>query len=51
MRSKSEIRRLIKQGAIEINGKKITTKDSFMPLKNGDLIKVGKKEFIKVNII
>lgn len=51
MRSKSEVRRLIKQGAIEINGKKITTKDALKPLQDGDVIKIGKKEFFKVKIV
>ena len=47
--SRSEAKRLIKQGTIEIDGVKIT--DSLIPssqLKNGSIIKIGKHHFIRV---
>lgn len=45
-RSMSEIKRLIKQGAVKVNGKKITDY-RYIP-KPGDEIQVGKGEFIKI---
>lgn len=44
--SVSEAKRLIKQGAVDVNGKRIT--DSRYVLKKGDKLKVGKKTFAKV---
>ena len=50
--SKSEARRLIKQGGIEVDGEKITDifhKISFQSLKNGIIIKKGKKVYKKIS--
>lgn len=44
--SKSEAKRLVDQGAVEINGKTIESWD-FEP-KKGDVIKVGKRKFLKI---
>ena len=44
--SKSEVKRLIKQGAIDVNGEKINNPG--MKLKSGDKINVGKRRFLKV---
>lgn len=44
--SKSQAKRLLDQGAIEIDGK--STKDGSAILKNGQILKVGKKIFAKV---
>jgi len=44
--STSEATRLIKQGAIEIDGEKIA--DFIVSVKNGSVIKVGKHRFFKV---
>ena len=45
--SKSEVRRLLAQGGVKINDKKIT-KEEFLP-KEGDLgVQIGKKKFIKI---
>lgn len=41
--SGSEARRLIEQGALEINGKKVTDLKEVVELKQGDIIRVGKK--------
>lgn len=46
--SKSEAKRLIEQNAIEINGNKAKTMDVI--LKNDDIIKIGKKKFLKIKI-
>jgi len=43
--SQSQIKRLFEQGAIEINEQE--TKDHRAKIKKGDIIKVGKKTFIK----
>ena len=46
VKSRSEANRLISQGAVSIDGEKIT--GSFAPLKNGSIIKVGKRRFAKI---
>jgi len=45
-KSRSEAHRLIGQGAVEIDGKKVT--DNIVPLRSGSIIKVGKRRFAKV---
>jgi len=45
-KSRSQASRLIAQGAVSIDGKKITS--NFASLKNGSIIKVGKRRFAKV---
>ncbi|HLF17466.1 MAG TPA: tyrosine--tRNA ligase [Candidatus Omnitrophota bacterium] len=45
--SKNEARRLLKQGAVSLDGKKIT--DENQPLKSG-VLRVGKRRFLKVEI-
>ena len=45
-KSRSEANRLIKQGAVEIDGKKISS--NIAPVKSGNIIKVGKRRFAKV---
>lgn len=47
--SKSEARRLIEQNAVEING--VTSHASHITITNDDIIKVGKKRFIKIKSI
>jgi len=48
--SKSEARRLIDQDAIEVNGIGIKFQTSDITLKNNDIIKIGKKRFVKIRI-
>ncbi len=43
--SKNEARRLVKQGAVKINGEKV---DEECKVKNEDILQVGKKKFIKI---
>jgi tyrosyl-tRNA synthetase len=45
-KSRSEARRLLAQGAIEVDGERIST-DKVI-LKNGSIIKVGKRGFLKI---
>lgn len=49
VKSKSEFIRLIKQGGIQINGEKINEEEWNRVLINEDVIKIGKKKFIKIN--
>jgi len=44
--SKSEVRRLVKQGAVSIDGKKID--DAGFSLHSGQVIKIGKRRFLKI---
>ena len=48
--SKSDAKRLIEQGAVEINGKAVSHQLSAISLKNNDIIKVGKKKFLKIQL-
>ena len=45
-KSRSEASRLIEQGAVEIDGEKVTSYTA--PVKSGSIIKVGKRRFAKV---
>lgn len=49
IKSKSEFYRLVKQGGIQVNGEKIAEDDMGMVLYNLDVIKIGKKKFVKIN--
>ena len=44
--SKSEVRRLVKQGAVSVDGKKIY--DASFSLRSGQVIKIGKRRFLKI---
>ena len=46
--SGSEARRLIKQGAVSIDGEKVSGLSIPMPEKNEFVIKVGKRRFLKI---
>ncbi len=49
VKSKSEFIRLIKQDGVQINGEKIDEDELGRVLMNCDVIKIGKKKFIKIN--
>jgi tyrosyl-tRNA synthetase len=49
-KSKSEARRLIQQGAVDVDGQRITDVNYMLPLGKTYQIKVGKKRFVSVNI-
>jgi len=48
-KSKTNSKRLFEQGAIEVNGKVI--KNSKLKLSGGEIVKIGKKKFIKIVIV
>ncbi|MBI2031014.1 MAG: tyrosine--tRNA ligase [Candidatus Levybacteria bacterium] len=48
--SKSEAKRLLEQGGVEIDRVKITNPNSEIKVKNDMVIKVGKRKFIKIKI-
>jgi len=48
--SKSEARRMVEQGGIQIDGEKITDKDYIVSPKKSIMVQRGKKVFLKVNI-
>lgn len=48
--SKSEAKRLIGQGGVEIDGKKITDQSFIVDPKDGMILKVGKRKFVKIKI-
>ena len=47
--SHSEVNRLIKQGAVSIDGKRISSNTA--PYENGSIIKVGKRSWIKIKLV
>ncbi|MFZ5845367.1 MAG: tyrosine--tRNA ligase [Patescibacteria group bacterium] len=49
--SKSEAKRLIEQKAVELNNSLITSHLSPLTLSDGAIIKVGKKKFLKINLL
>ncbi len=50
LKSKGEARRLIQQGGLTINGKKINDIDASVPDSDNLEVKLGKREFVKVII-
>ena len=48
--SKSEARRMVEQGGIQIDAEKITDKEYMVALKESIMVQRGKKVFLKVNI-
>lgn len=49
--SKSEARRLIRQGAVELNGNKLEDPDFDLLLKTNDILKVGKRGWFRIEIV
>jgi tyrosyl-tRNA synthetase len=48
--SSGDLKRLITQGGVEIDGVKITDYTKSLELKSGMLIKVGKRKYFRVNL-
>ena len=46
--SSSHIRRVIKQGGVEVNHEKTVQPDILHEFKEGDLVKFGKRTYFKV---
>jgi len=47
--SKTSARKLIEQGAVNIDGTKITDVNSMTAIRDGMILKVGKRKFLKIN--
>lgn len=47
VKSKSEFMRLVKQGGVQLNGKKLVPDDIVKTIISGDVIKIGKKRFLR----
>lgn len=47
--SNSELRRLVVQGGVQKNGEKISSMEE--PLKTGDVLRIGKKRFVKIEMV
>jgi len=48
VQSKSEFTRLLKQGGVQLNGEKLEFKDMDKALSPDDVIKIGKKRFVRL---
>lgn len=48
--SKSEARRLVEQGGVTYSGKRIDDPNFNITIKNGDVLKVGKRKFFRLKI-
>lgn len=46
--SNSELRRLIEQGGVYFNGERISNVNTDLEIKDGDYLKVGKKDFFRI---
>lgn len=46
--SNGEARRILRQGGTTLNGSKITSEKDLIEVKNGDVLKVGKRRFVKI---
>jgi len=50
LKSKSEIRRMIKQGGVRVNGEKVSDEYARIKVKEGDVIRIGKSHFKRIKI-
>ncbi|MGQ9706522.1 MAG: tyrosine--tRNA ligase [bacterium] len=48
--SKSEARRLLRQGAVYLNNRRLSQKEEDIIINSGDILKVGKRRFVKLRI-
>lgn len=48
-RSRSDLRRLVLQDAVRLNGRKMPLSDEPLVLQNGDVLKIGKRQWFKVD--
>ncbi len=46
--SKSEAKRLLEQGGLELNGEKLNLETVNQTLKDGDILKIGKHKYLKI---
>ncbi|MDO9068380.1 MAG: S4 domain-containing protein, partial [Deltaproteobacteria bacterium] len=47
-KNSSEARRLIEQGGVHLDGEKVTSVDSEVAVRDGAILKVGKRTFVKL---
>lgn len=50
-KSKSDTRRLIKQGGVELNGDKLQAPEEELLLHTGDILKVGKRSWYRIEVM
>jgi tyrosyl-tRNA synthetase len=48
--SKSEARRLISQGGVDLDGKKLTDPQVSIAIQSGSILKIGKRHFLKLTL-
>lgn len=48
--SRSEARRLIEQGAVDLDGRRVQDPQAAVPVKSGSLLKVGKRQFLRLTL-
>ncbi len=48
--SNSEARRLISQGGVSINGDRINDVDADVPIKDGTVLRVGRRRFVRIRL-
>jgi len=48
--SNSEAKRLISQGGVTVDGERVHKVDADVALKNGAVLRVGKRHFVRVHI-
>lgn len=48
-KSNSELKRMITQGAISVDGEKVTDIFALITIKNGMIIRIGKRRFVKIS--
>jgi tyrosyl-tRNA synthetase len=51
VKSRSEAKRLITQGGVDIDGFPINSFTSQITVKDGSIIKVGKRKFVKIHLV
>jgi tyrosyl-tRNA synthetase len=50
-KSKSDTRRLLRQGGVELDGKKLDNPELELLLKTGDILKVGKRGWFRIEVV
>ena len=46
--SRAEAKRLIQQGAVDLDGRRLTDPQAPLSPKSGSILKVGKRQFLKI---
>ncbi len=49
--SKSQVRRLIDQGGVELDGERVTDRDATIAVRDGALLRVGKRNFVRFKVL